>query len=204
MASSDGEARLHCLGGVPSAHNLKLLAYVKDVCDWSDGDLVMQFLHAIIDDLCSKPQSYVQRFQECASIDSILGSVEAFKLLFTNAIKFSLSNEAIASDLATLGVDRKLFAPIVGVLRSRTDELRLALVVASSQIASAYMTDFDWKLNVTLGSDKIAALHQPKLLLNVQVEQVSGESSDMTVEFTKESLDEMLAQMEAQRVAGAK
>ena len=151
----------------------------------------------MIDDICDKPQSYVQRFQECASIDSILGSVQAYTLLFSNSIKFSLSNDAIAADLAALGVDRKFFAPIVGALRSRTDELRLALVVASSQIASAYLTDFDWKLNLTMGSDKIATLHQPKLLLNMQVAQVSGETSDMTLEFTPQGLDDLLAEFQA-------
>eukprot|EP00030_Apusomonadida_sp_AF-17_P000674 a175649_316.p1 GENE.a175649_316~~a175649_316.p1 ORF type:complete len:222 (-),score=65.65 a175649_316:29-664(-) len=199
---SSGEApatpggTLHTAGGLASHEHVSTYKYLPKISEWTNSDLVLQFLHAIIDDMCGKEQSYVKRFQNCGSADSILGSVKAYRLFFQSAISYDLSNEQLAEDLELCGLPQNFVAPIVSVLRSRVDELATALRSQASRISGAVLADFDWKLNITMASSKLAAFKDPKLLLSMQIEDADGEATEKTVELSRADLDRLIQTLE--------
>eukprot|EP00300_Choanocystis_sp_HF-7_P034687 c47610_g1_i1.p1 GENE.c47610_g1_i1~~c47610_g1_i1.p1 ORF type:complete len:217 (+),score=42.04 c47610_g1_i1:44-652(+) len=188
---------LHSAGGIVSSEHVKTYRYLPAICSWTNTDLVLQFLNAVMDELCGREQSYVKRFQDCGSADSILGSVKAYRMFFQAAISYELSNEALAEDLQLCGVADNFVNPIVGVLRSRSDELASALKTSAARLSAAYLADFDWKLNMTIASSKLAAFKEPKLLLSMYIEDADGNPTEKVVEMTRADLDRMVATLES-------
>ncbi len=100
---------------------------------------------------------------------------------------------------------------IVGILASRHDELHAAL--AANPTCTPFLRDFDWKLNLTLSSDKAASLNAPVLLLSLNIAQPlsdaeraqdahAGEERHV-VELTQPELAKFVAQLEAMNAAMA-
>lgn len=94
---------------------------------------------------------------------------------------------------------------------ARRDELHAALAAAPS--CAPFLRDFDWKLNLTLSSDKAASLNVPVMLLSLNVAQPlsdaeraqdprAGEQRHV-VEMTQPELAKFVAQLEAMNAAMA-
>eukprot|EP00011_Vannellida_sp_DIVA3-517-6-12_P003962 CAMPEP_0114633304 /NCGR_PEP_ID=MMETSP0168-20121206/15384_1 /TAXON_ID=95228 ORGANISM="Vannella sp., Strain DIVA3 517/6/12" /NCGR_SAMPLE_ID=MMETSP0168 /ASSEMBLY_ACC=CAM_ASM_000044 /LENGTH=86 /DNA_ID=CAMNT_0001844947 /DNA_START=25 /DNA_END=285 /DNA_ORIENTATION=+ len=72
-------------------------------------------------------------------------------------------------------------------------------------LSKTYLKDFDWKVQVMLGSDKIATKTSvPNLVLSLTLAKQDGSSEDVQLELTQEDLDHLLSELhKSQRVVKA-
>ncbi len=119
-----------------------------------------KFLHAVLDELCSRVPSYdvYQDALKCRPQD-ILRLKNGYKLFVSQVLGRGLKSEDILADLKQAGLNEALAGAAGDVIVSRYEEVRIALSEAPS--CGPYLKDFDWKLNLTVASDKFATLAQP-------------------------------------------
>ena len=75
---------------------------------------------------------------------------------------------------------------------------KMAAKGAGRAIASGTLEDFDWSLRLCMGSDQLATLRQPVLLLSLTVASSSAGGAApavTTLELSPDELDHMLASM---------
>jgi hypothetical protein len=80
-------------------------------------------------------------------------------LFVSQVLGRGLKSEDILADLKSAGLSDALCGVAGDVIVSRYEEVRIALAEAPS--CGPYLKDFDWKLNLTVASDKFATLAQP-------------------------------------------
>lgn len=172
----------------------------------------MQFLNAVVDELCGASVSFdlFAHKLQCDPKD-LRRLKSSWKLFITLAFGRSLSVEDMTADLVTAGLAADFVGGVLTVLGARRDEIRARL--ASQPTCTPYLKDFDWKLNLSVSSDKAASLNAPVVLLSLNVGQPQsdveaaekpGEVGERhVVELTQAELVKLVAQLEAMNVAMA-
>jgi hypothetical protein len=119
-----------------------------------------QFLHAVLDELCGRSPSYdsYQEALKCRPQD-IQRLKNGYKLFVTQVLGRGLKSDDILHDLGQAGLAPPLAAAASDVVVSRYEEVRLALSEAPS--CGVFLKDFDWKVNLTIASDRYANLATP-------------------------------------------
>ncbi|GBM69228.1 hypothetical protein AVEN_210449-1 [Araneus ventricosus] len=76
----------------------------------------------------------------------------------------------------------------------RNLDIRNKLIERTHEISPAYLHNFDWKLKLTLASDKMAQINEPRLLLNLDI---CGErEKTLCLDLSKEELKMLIESME--------
>ncbi|XP_055947362.1 COMM domain-containing protein 8-like isoform X2 [Argiope bruennichi] len=79
-------------------------------------------------------------------------------------------------------------------LSIRSLDIKNRLIERTHEISPAYLHNFDWKLKLTLSSDKMAQINEPRLLLNLDI---SGErEKSLSLDLSKEELKMLIESME--------
>ncbi|GFQ67447.1 COMM domain-containing protein [Trichonephila clavata] len=79
-------------------------------------------------------------------------------------------------------------------LSVRSSDLRNKLVEKTHEISPAYLHNFDWKLKLTLASDKMAQINEPRLMLNLDI---SGDrDKTLCLDLSKDELKMLIETME--------
>eukprot|EP00029_Vermamoeba_vermiformis_P007865 TRINITY_DN3523_c0_g1_i1.p1 TRINITY_DN3523_c0_g1~~TRINITY_DN3523_c0_g1_i1.p1 ORF type:complete len:202 (+),score=47.34 TRINITY_DN3523_c0_g1_i1:76-681(+) len=150
---------------------------------------IEQFLHHVVDSLGAEFNAENYSSIDAAELDAI---VEAYKILVKQAVSLSLSGEQIEADLTRAEVSKEFVPVILSVLKARNSEIRKQLVDDSTRISKSYLSDFDWKLNLTMASDKIATTRKAVLLLNLTINSDSGKK-DVVLELTRSEVEQLIA-----------
>ncbi|XP_067943900.1 COMM domain-containing protein 8-like isoform X2 [Watersipora subatra] len=81
------------------------------------------------------------------------------------------------------------------VLRVREGDIRRAVANAVCRQQSSYLKDFDWQLQLVLGSDKISSIEDP--VVDVLLDLQQGETSrQVSIELTSNQLDTFVETLE--------
>lgn len=170
-----------------------------------------QFVNAVLDELCGASVSYASFASklQCDAQDMrrLAGSWASFVSL---AFGRALSAEDMAADMQNAGLTAELVGDaksgVLGALWARRAEVRARMAAQPS--CTPYLKDFDWKLNLTLSSDKAASLNTPVVLLSLNVVQPKGVGAGgdgagekHVVELTQPDLAKLVAQLEAMNAA---
>eukprot|EP01101_Sappina_pedata_P000173 TRINITY_DN10178_c0_g1_i1.p1 TRINITY_DN10178_c0_g1~~TRINITY_DN10178_c0_g1_i1.p1 ORF type:complete len:210 (+),score=68.49 TRINITY_DN10178_c0_g1_i1:13-642(+) len=153
------------------------------------------FVHAIIDEICHKESARQSEHLSSLIIPSIKPQsitiiVESFRILITNIISFNLDESQIHEELGNINISDIYAESLCECVLARSDEIRSAFIShATTKMSQSYLSDFDWKLQVTMSSDKISNLRQPVLLLSLFVRD--GGSSITSEDKPKEILLEL-------------
>lgn len=116
----------------------------------------------------------------------------------TAIVQKVLHSEADRAALAALtapltGPPAEAFAD---ALYARYADARHALALrTTSKLARAHLSDVDWKVNVTVASDRLSGLRQPLLLLQLSVRREDGATEPLLLELPPAELDALLASL---------
>lgn len=116
----------------------------------------------------------------------------------TGIVQKVLHNEVDRAALASLTAP--LTAPhaeaFADALYARYADARHALALrTTSALSRAYLSDVDWKVNVTVASDRLSGLRQPVLLLQLSVKKEDGTTEPIVLELPPAELDALLASL---------
>jgi hypothetical protein len=82
------------------------------------------------------------------------------------------------------------------VALSRRDELIRATVRQATQLATASLASFDWKVHLTVSSDHAAALREPIAMLLLRLTRASPHvDEDVLIELTRDDLTQLIASL---------
>lgn len=144
----------------------------------------------MLDELCSRVPSYdvYQEALKCRPQD-IARLKNGYKMFVSQVLGRGLKSEDILADLRLAGLSEGLAGVAGDVIVSRYEEVRVALSEAPScgpylKVCRVYrwsvalqthfcffFKDFDWKLNLTVASDKFASLAQPTSVWSFDIAQ---------------------------------
>lgn len=100
----------------------------------------------------------------------------------------------IIADLTVCGVGADESSAIASVALARRDELVQASVRQASRLATASLSSFDWKVHLTVSSDRAATLREPVALLQLRVARSAPQhSDDVVIELTADDLTRLVA-----------
>jgi hypothetical protein len=113
-----------------------------------------KFLHEVIDELCNKKKINISNYNHLSNIELI---IQKFKNLFREIVRKKLSKENIISLLQSNNfIEPNLYNSIIECINSRFEEIENIFIIESSKISQSYLSDFDWKVLLTISSDKIS------------------------------------------------
>lgn len=94
----------------------------------------------------------------------------------------------IVADLTACGVAGDECNAIALVALARRDELQRASVRHASQLATASLSAFDWKVHLTVSSDRAATLREPLAMLQLRLQRSTlaprAAADDVLLELT--------------------
>eukprot|EP01121_Diplochlamys_sp_Union-15-3_P007976 TRINITY_DN2077_c0_g1_i1.p1 TRINITY_DN2077_c0_g1~~TRINITY_DN2077_c0_g1_i1.p1 ORF type:complete len:207 (+),score=37.97 TRINITY_DN2077_c0_g1_i1:68-688(+) len=170
---------------------LKFIAKLKDV----EGGLET-FLHNIADSFITK-QFNTKRYEQYPA-DQLNTIAEAFKLFFKQSLSLKLTKEQMAKDLQTAGVPEDFIKLILDVFTARKEDIRRELTNDTAKVSGAYLLDFDWKLHMSLASDRIAFQREPLLIVSLSVvDEGSTTPKTIVFELNKNELDSFISELDA-------
>jgi len=180
LHSMKGSAELQRLRGLPGISFLDELDPNK-------------FLHLAFDSICGNQAN----FSSYESVEGFSVILDSYKFFLKKAVGLALTKDQIVEDLTKIKVDAKYQEIIVETVLARNEDVRAALVEYSSAISQAHLEDFDWKVQLTLSSDKISTLRQPVLLLNLTLNDNNlSKKNNVLVELPKSDLDDLIKKLE--------
>jgi len=149
------------------------------------------FLHAVVDRMCVGGVALPA--YEAASAGDVAILADAYEQLFTQATKADVDAAQLAADLVVCGLADDVAALVGQVALARRDELRRAFVRSASQLASASLSAFDWKVHALVSSDRAAALHEPLALLQLRLNRHAPRAAeDVVIELTAADLTRLI------------
>eukprot|EP00656_Telonema_subtile_P036596 TRINITY_DN40616_c0_g1_i1.p1 TRINITY_DN40616_c0_g1~~TRINITY_DN40616_c0_g1_i1.p1 ORF type:complete len:175 (-),score=36.08 TRINITY_DN40616_c0_g1_i1:123-647(-) len=151
------------------------------------------FLHAVVDDVCGREPDYGSRFGVSGTNPKFQGMLQAWKQTFLSTAGSEEPRIGEEVPEAYRQLAQQVFV-------ARKPDLELAVGEAAARVTTARLTDVDWKLNLMLASDKMGALREPRVLLNLGTELADGSEQQVRLEMSKQELDhaiKMLSQAEA-------
>jgi len=172
---------------------------------FSSPDAASRFLHLVIDDLCGKSVSYPSASP--AEKSALHGLVSSYKRYFTQSVGVGVKKEKLVEVLKAGAVNDALVDAIAECALARTDAIRATLLSQASTMGHTYLSDFDWRVHLSVSNDKVSAVREPLLLLQLTLKHHNTPSSpsatsssflseDVTVELTKADLAKLLASLE--------
>jgi hypothetical protein len=103
----------------------------------------------------------------------------------------------MAEGLAAAGVDGAVVTLMATAFEARRAEIRLALLSATTSIASSQLEDFDWNVKLAVSSDSLQELKESYLHLSLKVRNPDSTVEDVRMELSRTELREVISKMEA-------
>ncbi|PRP87279.1 hypothetical protein PROFUN_01541 [Planoprotostelium fungivorum] len=161
-----------------------------------------KFLHEVVDEMNGGLIAWQLRYPDLSpkDIDRIKVSSSTF---FRQAVGENLNKEQVVSLLQSgkyiKGEALKQAGmAIITVWSSRREEIQKSLKdVATNQFAETKLADFDWRVQLTMSSDRISVLRDPLTLLNLILDSNNGKPrQEVLLELPKEELHKLIDTLE--------
>ncbi|XP_069579579.1 COMM domain-containing protein 8 [Brachyistius frenatus] len=150
--------------------------------------------HRVVDGLCGREPPLKMDRSATWSLQEWLQLIRSLKDMFRWAVGTDSSDQEVLALLSDVGSSRA--DVVLGVLRSRQEEVRLSLLDSTYSMSSATLQDFEWQLKLALSSDKISSLHTPLLSLSLDVRE-NGALQPVTMEMSRDELSTLITSLEA-------
>eukprot|EP01088_Endostelium_zonatum_P002620 TRINITY_DN1326_c0_g1_i1.p1 TRINITY_DN1326_c0_g1~~TRINITY_DN1326_c0_g1_i1.p1 ORF type:complete len:143 (-),score=23.62 TRINITY_DN1326_c0_g1_i1:41-469(-) len=122
-------------------------------------------------------------------------TINAYKRLVTRSVGSDLPKPKLEAELKALKLKDAEVTQFSEAISVRSFEIREQLIRNASSITKTHLTDFDWKLNLSLGSDKVSNLREVNLRVNFTVHNESGKPENISLELKKDELDTLIASL---------
>lgn len=149
------------------------------------------FLNAVVDRMCGVASALPAYDGVSASDVAILA--DSYEFLFANATRTAVDATQLGADLTTCGVPDTVAGAVVEVALARRDEVRRAAIRGASQLATASLAAFDWKVHALVSSDRAAMLQEPLALLQLRLNRGAPRTNEsVVVELTADDLARLI------------
>jgi hypothetical protein len=149
------------------------------------------FLNAVVDRMCGVSTTLPSFDGVSASDVAILA--DSYEFLFANATRTAVDAAQLGADLTTCGVPDTVAGAVVEVALARRDEVRRAAIRGASQLATASLAAFDWKVHALVSSDRAAMLQEPLALLQLRLNRGTPRTNEsVVVELTADDLARLI------------
>jgi len=183
---------------------------------------LMKFFHEIIDDFCNNPliinaqnTTNVSQYwlskevllqQTGIHVQTLQKIVQNYAKLFVLLANY-LSNtkvetnmiEKLSSYASTLIPEKAILDAVVECVVARYEDIKKAATQKALSISQCFLKDFDWKLQLTISSDKISSLREPVLLLNLSLQSnntAMPQTTELLIELPKSELETVISTLE--------
>eukprot|EP00298_Acanthocystis_sp_HF-20_P003345 c13708_g1_i1.p1 GENE.c13708_g1_i1~~c13708_g1_i1.p1 ORF type:complete len:175 (-),score=76.24 c13708_g1_i1:22-546(-) len=146
-----------------------------------------KFFHAVIDSVCGRATDLPANL-----------TVEACKSLVCRTVSVSRSSEEIQKNLISEGIAQDLAPHFSSAIESRVDEIKSHLIRTQFRSCSPSLVNFDWKVQLVLGSDSLSNQQEPLLQLQLQTATSENKAhpASALLEFTSDELDKFIETLE--------
>eukprot|EP00118_Oscarella_pearsei_P025503 m.308296 g.308296 ORF g.308296 m.308296 type:complete len:179 (+) comp43716_c0_seq1:34-570(+) len=158
----------------------------------ASSDQVEKLLHEVCDSLCGRKGPRFQDHNKIVKISGWRNLVSACEQFVKGAV--GLKTKELSEKLKILPEAHRSIAG--SCIAARQEEVVSALKRAVAGISQAKLKDFDWNLKVVLSSDKIAAVEEPLVTVDLEVENPNGNTKHISVEMNKAELKNMITSLE--------
>eukprot|EP01080_Neovahlkampfia_damariscottae_P001126 gene1126-10640_t len=146
-----------------------------------------KFLNSIVDKILNRKSEFIE-YYENNDVNQINQIVEAFKVLFKKCLFFQ-NDEEVGKFINSLEISKEDKKLIFQIFKLRKEELQSYF--KNSKISSSHLSDFDWKLQVILSSDKFSNIKEPILLLTLYI-KTEDEEKELLIELSYDDLNHLL------------
>ncbi|EFA80662.1 COMM domain-containing protein 8 [Heterostelium album PN500] len=184
--------KYHSIQGASNQQEL-LYGDLKLVNSITGQNLVQTLIHSVIDHICGRtiPVDF-----SIYGLQTIRTLFERLAVFVSRVVGRELKREQIVEDLKTAAVQDDSINTIADAIVSRYQDIKRELTEKLSSISSSSLTDFDWKMNLILSSDKINSVNENVLMLNLTIDHHEEKKEQLLVELSKKDLDQLLSQFE--------
>ncbi|XP_064454910.1 COMM domain-containing protein 8-like [Ornithodoros turicata] len=153
-----------------------------------------KFLHGVVNSLCGQRGLPFDQFSKVFSLSAFWQCSDAWAAFFKSRRAPRLSEEELLSELQYIPESYRTV--VATVWKSRATDIVEVLLKDTEQISGPVLKDFDWKVKLVLGSDKVASQKVPLLSLDLTLfEQRKGR--DVSIEMTSEEVHRLIVALEA-------
>ncbi|KAF2069130.1 hypothetical protein CYY_009546 [Polysphondylium violaceum] len=178
------------------SHQEKLFDFLSKITLALDVKQTSHFIHTIIDQICGRLASFDSFVDESKQNHErlIRQLVYVYTIFINKVVGRDLKKEYIIEDLNTAKVPEDYTNTISDCILSRFQDIKRELTEKLSSISSSSLTDFDWKMNAILSSDRINVVSENVLLLNLTIDthNENEKKKQVLVEMTKKEMDHLL------------
>ncbi|PFX27611.1 COMM domain-containing protein 8 [Stylophora pistillata] len=195
------EQLVQCIEGF----NLLLQRHVRKVNGAKNPAILSFFIVTEIIQLNVAHASFgdreIKSFREYGERNTVCPSIPLYIPSFVKkSVSHSLSqvvrDKVISEELDRLSLTPEVKQAVLDCVWPRQEEVRQMLVLNAASISNSYLKDFDWKVKMTMSSDKLASVKEPTVTLDFDVEE-RGKDRNISVELSKEELDNLISSLEA-------
>jgi len=156
------------------------------------GSDALQFLHKAVDIECGISRTFPELSSISESDVQVL--VHSFRWYFVQVSKQKRTGEQITTELTSLcGLSAEEAGAVSTVALSRREELIRATVRQATQLATASLASFDWKVHLTVSSDHAATLREPIAMLQLRLARAAPHTDeDVVIELTRDDLTRLI------------
>ncbi|XP_059144294.1 COMM domain-containing protein 8-like [Physella acuta] len=150
--------------------------------------------HKIAEGICTDGILSADKYTTIWSLEEWWQVKSSITDILRQAVGKEWTNEKLDEALGPLdGQYKKVISEVISVHRA---DLRRRLVQDTTAVSHAVLKDFDWKLKLSLASDKLASLQEPLLQLDLFVREANGERKQVFVELNKSELEKLILSLE--------
>ncbi|GFT07240.1 COMM domain-containing protein 8 [Nephila pilipes] len=151
-------------------------------------DRLQKLIHHLVDLFCGQKTILYESFADVWTLFEWWDLIRESQNFFLQCY----SSSEVVPGLSSLPQEfSNIFNDCLSV---RSSDLKNRLIEKTHEISPAYLQNFDWKLKLTLASDKVAQINEPRLLLSLDI---SGDrDKTLCLDLSKEELKILIETME--------
>lgn len=153
-----------------------------------------KLVHGVLDGICERKQPvFFADYSDVLSLEEWWQVKIDTRTFCLKHFRNKMSRDQALESLSNLSSKHQ--EAILEALSVRSDDVRHALICATNSVSETMLQDFDWKIKLSVASDKVAMIHQPLLMLDLNMSKC-GSSELASIEMNPEELNKLLAALE--------
>ncbi|XP_015912365.2 COMM domain-containing protein 8 [Parasteatoda tepidariorum] len=152
-----------------------------------------KLVHHLIDLFCGQETLIYEEFS------SVWSLMEWWDLINESRLFIQACYNASDENLNSSSLSEEFKKVINDCLAVRKSDVRSSLLTKTHGISSSFLVDFDWKLKLTIASDKIAQINEPRLLLDLDF--LGNTNRCLHLDLSQEELRNLIDSMEKAKKA---
>lgn len=150
-------------------------------------------MNEICDSICGRSSAQHTNYSDIWDLTEWWEVTDNVKTLLRITARDNWTNEQTSEFLTDMPENYKKM--VIDVITLRGPEIKQSLISSSCAISDSHLKDFDWKLKMTLSSDKLSNIKQPLATLDLHLQKNKKREVHST-EMSRQELDKLITSLE--------